>query len=152
MKNNAMYQIKSLHHEIVRYMMNNKCKDKNNIPTMVQMQIIYYMKMHENENIYQKDLEKALNIRRATISEVLKTMEKNNIISRTVNENDTRVKKIALNQKAHIIFDNMKHVFKETEKILEKNIVSSDLKNFYKVLFKMKENLKEEGMKNVKTN
>lgn len=152
MKNNAMYQIKSLHHEVARYMMNNKYKDKNNIPTMVQMQIIHYMKMHENENIYQKDLEKALNIRRATISEVLKTMEKNNLISRTVNENDTRVKKIVLNQKAHIIFDNMKHVLNETEKILEKNIDKSDLNIFYKVLFKMKENLKEEGMKNVKIN
>ena len=46
-----------------------------------------------------KDLEKAIKLRRATISGVLKTMEKKNLITRVISSKDARVKKIILSDK-----------------------------------------------------
>lgn len=139
-KKHIIYQIKSLNQSIFRYAFS---ENKTNIPTPTQMQIMHYIKFHENK-VYQKDLEKALNIRRATISEVLKTMEKNNLISRVQDEVDTRVKVIKLNKKAHQMFDEMKQVLDETESVLKEGITDNDLETFLLVLNQMKINLKKE--------
>ena len=64
------------------------------LPTPTQMQIIEYILNHTSEDIYQRDLEDILNLRRATVSGVLHTMEKNNLIRRVTDNEDTRSKKI----------------------------------------------------------
>ena len=51
-------------------------------PSIAQMQIIKYILKHDGKTIYQRDLEEVFNLRRATISGILKTMEKNNVIIR----------------------------------------------------------------------
>ena len=45
------------------------------MPSPTQMRIIDYIIQNEDKPIYQKDLESIFNLRRATISEVLITME-----------------------------------------------------------------------------
>ncbi len=145
-KKHIIYQIKSLNQSIVRYAFSEKNIDKKNIPTPTQMQIMHYIKFHDGK-VYQKDLEKALNIRRATISEVLKTMEKNNLISRLQDKTDTRVKVIKLNKKAHQMFDEMKQVLDKTENVLKESIKEQDLETFLLVLNQMKINLKKEREK-----
>ena len=60
----------------------NKCifnddelKNKRNISNTQQL-IIEYMLENRDKDVYQKDLEKDLNFSRATVSSVLKTMER----------------------------------------------------------------------------
>ena len=102
--NKVLYEIKSLEKMLVRELINNSdIKDKENLlPTPTQCQIIEYILNNKNKDIYQKDLEKVLNLRRATVSGVLHTMEKNGLIKRVTDESDTRTKKIILNKKAGI--------------------------------------------------
>lgn len=133
-----LYQTKSLNQYVVRYAFNKSKIDK--VPTPTQMFIIRYLK--NNEKVYQKDLEKALNIRRATISEVLKTMEKNNLIERITDKEDTRVKQIILLDKGNDIYKLVNKTLKETEKALIKDISKEDIETFLKVVKKMKENVK----------
>lgn len=133
-----LYQTKSLNQYVVRYAFNKSKIDK--VPTPTQMFIIRYLK--NNEKVYQKDLEKALNIRRATISEVLKTMEKNNLIERITDKEDTRVKQIILLDKGNDIYKLVNKTLKETEKTLIKDISKDDIETFLKVVKKMKENVK----------
>lgn len=144
MENKILYQIKSLEKEIVRtHLCNIECSiNLEKMPTPTQMQIIDYIIKHNNEEIYQKDLEKILNLTRATVSGVLQTMEKNNLIERTSYEDDARTKKIILTEKANSLFKQGEEKMLEIEKTIIKNIDKKDLEIFSKVIQEMKINLK----------
>lgn len=111
------------------------------MPTVAQMQILEYILEHENENIYQKDLENVFKVSRATLSGVLQTMEKYQLIDRVIDTNDTRTKKIILNKKAKEIFEEKKKKFADVENIILKDIKKEELESFFKLLEKMKINL-----------
>lgn len=142
---NVLYKIKSLEKNIIRYIMNNKNINipENMFPSPTQFQIIEYMLNNNKKEINQKELENVLNIRRATISGVLQSMEKNGLIERITNENDTRSKKIKLNEKTIELYEKKKNKMQEIESTIIKNISPKDLDTFMKVLNIMKENIKE---------
>ena len=144
-----MYQIKELYRYIGIYLMKEKNSSKEFVlPTPTQIQIINYILEHDNEDIYQGDLEKNLILTRATLSGVLKTMEKNEIIKRTINEKDARIKKIVLNSEIKDIFLKCQNRMFYLENILVKDIKQEELATFLRVLNKMKENLDNERMIN----
>lgn len=143
---NILYEIKSLEKEIVRSLINNKGVDipENIFPSPTQFQIIEKILDSKNQEINQKDLEDILNLRRATVSGVLQAMEKNNLIKRITNEQDTRTKKIVLNERTIEIFEKKKRKMKKLEQQITKGIRQEDLETFIKVLNIMKENIKKE--------
>lgn len=142
----VLYQIKSLEKLIIRTFLKDMDKqlslEEFSCPTTpTQMQIIEYILDHEKENIYQKDLEEVLNLRRATVSGVLQTMEKNGLLERVAHTEDARTKRIILNGKAKEIFSQNEKKLEELEVLVTKNISKEELVVFSKVICKMKENL-----------
>ena len=129
-----VYEIKSLDLKILKQVL--RC-DREITPT--QMRIIGYL--NENEIVYQKDLEKTLNLTRATVSGVLQTMEKNNLITRVSNNCDARLKQIILSEETKTIFEENKRKFDNLEKELIKGISDKELEIFVSVVEKMKNNL-----------
>ena len=151
-KNNLLYQIKSLEKMIVRNILGDneieKREEQANVmqlPTPTQMQIIEYILNHTSEDIYQRDLEDILNLRRATVSGVLHTMEKNNLIRRVTDNEDTRSKKILLNNKAKEIFLQNQKKMDKTEQTITQNIPKEDLEVFSRVIQMMKNNMKNQN-------
>ena len=145
-KERVTYQIKNLNHEIIRYI----CEvgvDKKEFSTPAQMQILHYIISRKGNKVYQRDIGNALNLRRATLSEILKTMEKNGLISKVPDKNDTRIKEIILNDKALVSFKTVKKTLNNVEKTVIRGIDKKDLDIFLSVLAKMKRNIKEERMK-----
>lgn len=145
----VFYEIKSLEKLIVRYFfseIDEKLAIEKIIPTftLTQLEIIKYVKEHRDQEIYQKNLETILNLRRATVSGVLQTMEKNGLLERVTHTEDARAKKIILNQKAEEVFAIGEKKMKELEHILTKGLSSEDIITFSKILTQMKTNLKEE--------
>lgn len=144
-KKRAIYQIKDLNHSIVRYC----CEigaSKENMPTPAQMQILHYISSQKGKKVYQRDLAVALSLRRATLSEILKTMERNKLISRVPDKKDTRIKEIIISEKAKEKFNIVKSTLNQAEKTVTKNIDPKDLNTFFLVISKMEENLKNERM------
>ena len=138
-----LYQIKELEKYIVLFLTKDRCNFQNiKTPTPTQIMIVNYIMTHDKNNVYQRDLEKELNLTRATLSGVLKTMERNKIITRVIDINDARSKKIILNSKYEEIFKNSQKKLFEIEKILTNNIDSKELITFNNVLNKMKDNIK----------
>lgn len=125
----------------------NNGDNMKNIPTRSQLEIIHYILDHINEEVYQRDLEQVLNLRRATISGILGTMEKNGFIERAIDKNDTRTKKITLSPKAKSIYLRGIKYLESLEEILTKDISEDDLRTFNKVIEKMHNNL-ENNMNN----
>ncbi len=142
----VLYKIKTLEKMIFRTFCNDKCFQPQNaktIPTPTQMQIIEYILEHIDEDIYQKDLEKVLNLRKATVSGVLQTMEKNNLIERFTDSEDSRAKRILLNEEAKKIFLKNKQKINELEEIITSGISKNDLQTFSNVIEAMKRNVEK---------
>lgn len=135
----ALYKIKALDHLIFRELIDERALREGKILTPTQMRVIGYLL--KNDDVYQRDLEAILNLRRATVSGVLQTMEKNNLIERVVSLDDTRVKKIILCDKARDIFVKEEEKVIKLEKKLTEGISKADLKKFVEVIDKMKSNL-----------
>ncbi len=142
----VFFQIKSLDILIHRHIM--KDYDKKNFKMPTQIQIMGYIIEHENEEIYQKDLERVLGLRRATVSGVLQTMEKYNLIERITDSQDTRTKKIILKKEAKMKFLQHKNELDNIEKIALKDISEDEIKVFCEIIKKMKNNI-EKGGQNV---
>ncbi len=140
-----LYEIKSLEKMIFRALVQEtELKEiSNHHPTPTQMQIMEYILKHQNTDIFQKDLEKVLNLRRATVSGVLQTMEKNELIERVIDPLDARTKKVILNPKAKKMFQLKEAKISELENAIIQDIQPKDLEIFSNVLKQMKENLKK---------
>ena len=144
MNNDILFEIKSLMRSINRNFF-EKNETISKAPTPTQLKIMEYMCNHQKEKIYQKDLEKFLNVRRATVSEVLKTMEKNDLLKKITNKNDLRSKEIIITEKAKKIFEVKNKKIQELQKIITKKISKEDLNTFIKTINQMKQNVKEEN-------
>lgn len=144
-KSQILYAIKEIDMLIIREILKNT-KNGNCTPvTPIQGRIINYLFEMEDEGkiVFQRDLEKVLGIRRSTISGVLQTMEKNDIIKRVAVREDARVKRIVLTDKAMRENIMIKEKFNEIDDIISKNIAIDDLEVFMKVTQQIKKNLQE---------
>ncbi len=147
MKRSILKSVKTFHQLVIN---NMGVKDMPKYPnvTTTQIEIMEYIINSPKKYALQKDFEKVLGLSRATVSSVLITMEKNGLIVRITDNNDTRTKKIVLSNNAQKVFESSKDKIENLEKKCTDGINEEDLNTFIKVLSKMTENLKEE--KNVK--
>lgn len=118
-------------------------KDCNICITPIQGKIIFYMIQNNNQDIYQKDIENFLSSRRSTTSEILKKMEDNGLITRELGidkrKRVVKLTKISINKQKEI--ENNVLLF---DKQLKKNISTQELKIFFDVLTKIKNNIFKE--------
>ena len=131
MERYPLKEIKEFENEFRR----NNCIEKPNLGVInySQMQIIRYLVDNFNRDVSQKELESVLNIRKSTISGIIDTMEKKNIIkisNEKIKHHKEVVKKI-----------------KEIERQITYNIPEEKMATFYEVLDMMKDNLKLGGKK-----
>jgi len=147
--NNVLFQIRTLEKIIIRHFSTDldlviEANHKGCIPviTPTQIQIMEYIINHNREAIYQKDLEEILNLRRATVSGVLQTMEKNGLLERVADPADARVKRIILNNKARELFLQNEKNLKEFERLITNNIKSENLEIFSYFIKKIIDNIK----------
>lgn len=134
----VLYKIKDLDLRILRMFQSdgNRLYDRL---TPSQIRIIAYL--CENKVVYQKDIEKHFSLSRATISGILSTMERNNIISRCVSGTDLRSKQIVLNSDIKKIFDSRKVIIENIENIIVSGISKKDMDVFFSVVDKMNDNI-----------
>lgn len=95
----------------------------------------------EDKDIFQKDLEKGLDLKRCSISLMLNNMEKNGLIQRVPVAEDARLKKILLTDKSHKLYEKISTGINSVEDRLIKEITEDELKVFYNVLDKIRNNL-----------
>ena len=109
-----------------------------------QSKILYYLLTHDNEEIYQKDIENEFDLRNPTVSEMLKKLENNGLVKRVQSEKDMRYKSIkptekALGYKNQVLSDFDKFIDSMLDGISEK-----ELEQFSKTLNTILENLSKE--------
>lgn len=142
MRKNIANELKKLDIEIARKLFS--ISKENNIPeppSPLQGRIMDYLVLHQGKEVFQKDLEKDLNVSKATVSSALFTMEKNNIVKRTTSKDDTRSKQIVVTEESIRVHENMKIVFDNLDKELTKNMSTDEIEAFFNIIEKLRKNL-----------
>ena len=145
------HEIKTLDNLITRKVIRRVKKQKEKALTPVQIRIVKYLYDNRDKDIFQRDIEKKIAVRRSTASEILKVMEKNGMIKRVDIKDDLRVKKIILVDDYVKRIDELEKNIDDFQRELLQGINSEDLDIFFSVVDKMKENLSrnDEEDKNV---
>lgn len=109
--------------------------------TQVQVHVLMYIHRHEGQ-VFQKDIEQHLKVRRSTASQILNVLERESYVERMRLDSDARMKEIVVTDKTLALIDSMEKHMKETESMLRVNISKDDMETFFKVIDQIKENLK----------
>lgn len=104
-----------------------------------QAPLLFTLKKKNGQS--QKELSKKLSVTPATITVMVQRMEKNGYIRREVDENDKRITRIFINEKAIKICDELYKIHKEIEKECMINFKEADKIILIKLLNQVKENL-----------
>lgn len=111
--------------------------------TDMQSRIIAFLHQKKAEEIFQKDIEKEFSIRRPTVTILLQTMEKKNLVKREAVVYDARLKKVMLTPKSEELVKRSEEEMFRFEKMLTANISEEDMACFFRVTEKIRENLEE---------
>lgn len=110
--------------------------------TGMQGWVISYLIANENREVFQRDIEKDFNIRRATVTGVLQLMERNALIVRVHVQHDARLKKITLTPKAYELHEQNVQRFMDFETRLSMGISEEEIATFHSIIEKLKLNIK----------
>ena len=146
MQINIIREIKNLNISIGKMLFSSKDEILGKHPKPLQIEIINYLSKNQDKVIYQKDLEENLKISKAAISEVLTSMEKNGFIEKINDTSDARRKRVVLSSETKKVHEDIeKKIDKLNDNLLD-GISDDDLNIFIKVINKLKDNMKKEGV------
>ena len=112
--------------------------------TGTQIQILDFLNsFSDNENVFQKDVEKEFNIRRSTATNILKNMEEKKLIKRTALPSDSRLKIIEVQKSGQDIQREIAKFLQETDEKILGNLGGFEKRGFVKSLHKISNKLEE---------
>lgn len=92
--------------------------------------LIFLFKAHERHQIvYQKDIEKEMDISNPTVTGILNRLEAKGLIQRVTSHQDARAKSIVVTEKALELDKILKHKFQENEKQLIASLTQEEAEN-----------------------
>lgn len=93
------YKIRLLHNQLHKNMEARREENRDDL-TGMQRWTMGFLKDHSSQDVYQRDIEEAFAVSRATVSNMLSVMERKGLIERVSVEHDARLKKLVLTEKA----------------------------------------------------
>ena len=134
--------ISKIHHIISRKMDASVISSIDDNLTVSQAYVIdFIFNQCNKKEIFQKNLEKAFDLKRSSISLMLNNMEKSDLIERVPVTEDARLKKIILTQKSIKLYEKISTAIDSIEDKLSENITPEEIKVFQSVLEKIRNSL-----------
>lgn len=139
----AGFAVKTLSNAIKRHIDRSFISQQENadFPTGVQGYIIGYLYHQQDQDIFQRDIEKECVIRRSTATGILNRMEEGGWLKRRPVAYDARLKKIVLTDKAREAHRLIHAQLEKMDTLLVQGISPEDLACFYRVTAQMQKNL-----------
>ena len=97
----------------------------------------------KKKDVFAKDIEKNFDIRRASIAGMLQNMEKNGLIKRETIENDARLRRIVLTDKALEVRKKLEKGIENVEKQATLGLTKDEVKMYKELTRKMSINLEK---------
>lgn len=142
---NIGLNIRRLSNYIKRDIEKSSATGKIVLPKGVNGWAIHYLYDNRDKEIFQRDFEERFSIRRSTASNILKTMEQNGFIKRQSVENDARLKKIILTDKAVKIHEEIMKDIDRREALLRKGFTDAEIEQFLGMIDRLINNLEDEN-------
>ncbi len=136
------HKINRISRSIDRYFDRKRCSKTECIPRSQGMMIGYIMD-NQGQNIFQKDIEEELDIRRSSVTSVLKLMEKNGYIKRVSVSEDARLKKIVLTKRGLEIQRNVYASIIKIEESLRDELSEDEINIFISLVDKLSKKIDE---------
>lgn len=146
MQINIIREIKNLNISIGKMLFSSEDGILGKHPKPLQIEIINYLSKNQDKVVYQKNLEENLKISKAAISEVLINMERNGFIEKTNDTSDARRKRVVLSSETKKMHEDIEKKIDKLNDTLLDGINNDDLNIFIKVINKLKDNMKKEGV------
>lgn len=105
--------------------------------------IIGYLYDHSDQDIYQRDIESEFKVSRSTTSNMLSLMEKKQLIKRLNVENDARLKKVVLTEKAVELHLLHMDAIRKMDAMIENSLTAEEKAEFLRIIDKMRSHVKE---------
>lgn len=137
------FQIRTLSVGIKRAVEASKARSGDGHCTGTHGWIIGYLYENRHRDIYQRDIEKQFSVRRSTMTEILKLMEKNGLVERVKDESDARLKKIRLTETALKIHERHEKGIADFENYIRQGITDQEMKMFFEIIGKISENVQK---------
>lgn len=134
------YKIRLIHNQIHRTM-EFKRKENEDDLTSMQRWTLGFLHEHEGQEIYQREIEAAFSISRATASNMLSVMERKGLIERHSVEHDARLKRLVLTERARMLFAKADRDVMEMEDILVAGMSEEEVEMLIKLLNQILENI-----------
>ena len=131
---------------------NNQIKRRiNSVPTLqindikgIYGHVIGFLTENSHRDVYQKDIEEHLSIRRSSVTNLLNQMEKSGLIERRSVDGDGRLKKVVLTQKSIDIRESIDRELGKIEIKLRDGMSEEELDTLFRLLDKVKNNVEKE--------
>ena len=126
------------------HLMDRQTEDSDNEKpelTRAQCRVLHFLNENRGKDIYQRDIEERFKMRRSTVSVMLSTMECRGYIKRVCVEQDARLRKIAVTEKAKALDDKIKHMIESYNAMLIQGISEQELGAFFAVLDRIRSNI-----------
>lgn len=140
--------VRMLDHQLKRNQKPEEAVEDDEL-TPMQRHILNYILLETlHRDIYQKNLEEEFQVRKSTVSGILKLIEKNGFIYRESVKEDARLKRILPTKKAEALRPSILEHIHETEIRMTEGVSEQDLFLCKKVLYQMCQNLAEKNREN----
>lgn len=103
--------------------------------------ILHYIIRHEGQDVFQKDVEKALALTRSNVSKAVDQMVQKGLILRSPVEYDARLKKLTLTDKAWELHRQIEENIAVLEGELTEGFTPEELEQFREYLHRITENV-----------
>lgn len=143
MERSVVKEIRDIDKLIGRYISDGH--DPRKIMNLTQFQIIHYLLKHADENVCQRDLEIETNLKKASITGAIDSLVEKGMVTRIQSQEDRRVNFIRLTEQMLEFKQNFENRIAELNENIMKDIDARELESFYRVLDKIKENIRKEG-------
>ncbi|GHU38523.1 MarR family transcriptional regulator [Bacilli bacterium] len=146
---NIGVELRALNISLLRYLAQNKVRTNKEKPDCsdemrgLQIWVIDYLMRHQDDDMFQRDLEKEFVMRRPTATNFIKKMEQAELIRREPVAYDARLKKIILTDKAFKLQAEMMTKKQEFETLLRGDLSDAEIRQFIVTIQKIKHNLRE---------
>ena len=96
--------------------------------------VLKYLKDHEGEAVYQRDLEQKFKVRRSTVSNMIDLMEQKGFLTRQPTSSDARLKRLALTGRGEELLREVTETTKKFEEEVRKSFSPQEYQNLMRLL------------------
>lgn len=138
------FEIMTLAHMLMRYHEHQAEVVKKLGITSKMLRVLVYIHHHQQQDVYQKDLELYFKVRPPTITANLNLMAKHDLILREPVKKDGRLKRLKLTEKGEEICNEFTNIHHNVNRVFEQALTVDEQQQLCGMLKKLKEEFEQE--------